>query len=367
MIKLAHPLVGLEELEEIRKVFDSGTLTQGDYVEKFEERVAQHAESSFAVATTSATTGLALVLSAHGIGRGDEVIVPAFSFPATANAVIEIGALPVFADISLPDFNLSISALGSAITPRTRAVIVVHAFGLVADIPAMRNYLSGRDIMLIEDAACALGSSREGVPPGGWGSPAVFSFHPRKIITTGEGGAVTTSDPTLAEKMRRLRSHGATRGSVFFDFVEPGFNFRLSEVAAAIGVVQFDRLSTLLESRMNQAILYRKLLGETNFMSFQDGSGSLFHNVQSFVVLLREEINRDSVIECMRLAGVETTIGTYGLHLQAAFKSSRIQESEFPNASRAHYQSLSLPVGPHLTDSDIEYVVESLVRVVAGL
>lgn len=367
-MRLNIPLTGPEELALVAEVLESGYLTQGPRAAEFERLVAARVGVTHGFATSSATTGLHLALHALGVKPGDEVIVPDFSFPATANVVVEQGAIPVFVDIDLGTFNMDPSLLEAAITPRTTAIMPVHAFGLVADMDPINAIAARHGIPVIEDAACALGATYGRGEAGSLGTVGVFSFHPRKLITTGEGGMVTTSDDDVAQRIAILRSHGAVRGPLYLSFVDAGYNYRLSDVHAAIGIAQMARLEHILARRRELATTYGALLSTIPGVTVPVVPDKNLHSYQSYVVLLAEEIDRDAVIVAMKERGIETTLGTYSLHLQPYYRERfGIDDSALPRATRAHHSALTLPLYPQMSDDDLATVATALAEVLSSL
>lgn len=366
-IWLARPELGEDELAEVRSVLASGQLTQGPMVEAFEAMVGEVSGARHAVAVTSATTALHLSLAALDIGAGDEVLVADFTFPATANVVVQQGATPVLVDIDLDTFAMNVAELERRITSRTRAIIPVDPFGLPADLEPILAVGRRAGVPVIEDAACALGATYRGRPTGSLAASGCFSFHPRKSITTGEGGMVTTSDDALADRLRLLRSHGGVRADGRFTFDAAGYNYRLSDILAAVGVAQMRKLSTFLGSRRQVAAWYDARLAHVERLRPPMTPPWATHTFQSYVALLDEDVDRDSVIAALRSDGIESTLGTYALHAQPYFmRTLGHQPGDLPNSHRAFRSTIALPLHGGMSERDVEDVVVSLRRALAA-
>ncbi len=360
-MRLNIPLTGAPEVDAVREVIESGYLTQGAKTAAFEEAVRGYTAARHAAAVSSATTGLHLALVALGVQPGDEVVIPGFSFPATANAVIQQGATPVFVDIDEATFNLDPALLDAAVTARTRAIMPVHAFGLCADMDAINAVAARHELPVLEDAACALGGTYGGRHAGTLGTAGVYSFHPRKIITTAEGGMITTDDDDLAKRIAVLRAHGAVRGELYMEFVEAGFNYRLSDVHAAIGLAQMTRIDDIVSGRRRAASELTSRVSGIEGVQVPTEPAGTAHTFQSYVVLLDDRIDRDEVIRRMRTRDIETTLGTYGMHLQPYFRERfGIPDEALPHTTRAHHQALTLPLYPQLTEDDMDAIADAL-------
>ena len=349
-IRLARPDVGEAELAAIGEVLASGQLTMGERVPEFEGLLARACGVEHAVAVSSGTAAIHLALLALGIGSGDEVIVPAYTFPATANAVALCGGTAVLVDVDPATFNTTPEFVAAALTPRTRAVLAVHLFGRPLDWERLEA--AAPRVPLIEDAAGALGALYRDRPCGSLGVMGCLSFHPRKVVTTGEGGAVTTDDAALADSVRRLRHHGIVpRGE--FDIPQPGLNYRLSDVLCALGIPQLERLDELLAARERIAAAYaERLAGMVELPKAAEGDR---HGWQAYVVGLDR---RDEVLAALRAEGIEAQIGTYALHRLTAYRD----QGPFPGADAAFERALALPFHTRLTDSELDRVAEALAR-----
>jgi perosamine synthetase len=349
-IRLARPDVGDEELAAVEEVVRSGQLTMGPKVEEFEAALAQAVGTAHAAAVSSGTAALHLALLALGVGPGDEVVVPAYTFPATANVVELCGAHAVLVDIDPDTFLIDPAAVAAAITPRTRAVMAVHLFGRPVEWEALQTAVP-QEVVLLEDAAGALGARYRGTPCGGLGVAACLSFHPRKIVTTGEGGAVTTNEAELDAVVRRLRHHGwQTLG----EMPAPGFNYRLPDLLCAIGVPQLARLEALLAGRERVAGWYTDRL-EHAVLTPSAAEGDR-HGWQAYVVQLDR---RDDALAALRAEGIEAQIGTWALHRLAPYGA----QGAFPGADRAFERALALPFASTTTEEEVDRVANVLTAV----
>jgi dTDP-4-amino-4,6-dideoxygalactose transaminase len=364
---LHRPVLGDEELAAVAQVLESGHLVQGPQVERFEASLASILSVDHAMAVTSGTAALHVSVLALGATAHDEVIVPAFGFPATANAVELTGARARLADVDPDTFALTVDSVRQAGTERTTGVILVHPFGIPGPTGAIREFCDSQGWWLLEDAACALGTAQEDR----WGSgdvPLCLSFHPRKTITTGEGGLVATNDPDLARSIRMLRNHGmAPDATGWRRFEVAGFNYRMSDLAAAIGLVQLGRLTDIVDHRRRIAGLYREALQTVSGVRWPRGYDQPSLSYQSVVVELDEQVNRDGVIAHLSRAGVQTTLGGYDLSDQPYYAERYgLRPGDFPWAQRLAEQSLTLPVTIEMERTDVQDVVGDLVRAMEG-
>ncbi len=353
LIRLAWPDVGAEEAAAVAEVLESGRLTMGPKVAEFEDELARACDVEHVVALSSGTAALHVAVLALGIGDGDEVLVPAYTFPATANVVALAGARPVLVDVDPRTMNLDVERAAAAVTLRTRAAIGVHLFGRPLDWEALEAAVP--DAVLVEDAAGALGARRGSRACGSLGAAGCLSFHPRKIVTTGEGGAVTTKDGELADSLRRLRHHG-WQPPGFGDMPAPGLNYRLSEIQCAVGIPQVRRLAELHAGRSRIAAAYaERLAGLVDTPAADDGD---VHGWQAYVVQLDR---RDEALAALAAAGIEAQIGTFALHRLGAYQD----HGPFPGADACYERALALPFHLRLSEDDIDRVCEVLTSVVS--
>jgi perosamine synthetase len=352
-IRLATPDVGEAEIAAFAEVVSTGMLTMGSKVTEFEQGLAEACGTSDAVVVSSGTAALHLAVLALGVGPGDEVIVPAYTFPATANVVELCGARAVLVDVDPDTFNLDIAGVAAALTPRTKAVLAVHLFGRPVEWEELQRAVP-QEVVLIEDAAGALGARYRGTPCGSLGLMGCLSFHPRKIVTTGEGGAVTTDEPELADAIRRLRHHGIV-SSGDFDIPAPGLNYRLPDLLCAIGITQLARLEQLHAARERVAGWYTERL-EHLFLTPSAAEGDR-HGWQAYVIQLDR---RDEALHALRAEGIEVQIGTYALHHLGAYRD----RGSFPGADRAFARALALPFASTMTEAECDRVAAALARFV---
>jgi perosamine synthetase len=376
MIPLTKPYFTPEDYEAMKRPMDSGWVAQGPEVEKFEQAFAECVGAKYAVATSSCTAAMHIALAALGIGKGDEVIVPSFSFVATAAAVEYTGAKPVFCDVDPRTYNIDPADLKRKLSRHTKAVMAVHLFGLSADINEIMRIAVRRDVAVIEDAACAAGSAIDGKRVGTFGAAGCYSFHARKIITTGEGGMLVAEKKPLYEKARRMRSHGASvqayerhlsGGHAMAEYDELGYNYRMTDIQAALGLSQLEKLDAIIELRREKAAFYLERLAGIQGVLPPGSSPGALHTYQSFVITLHESLNRDLVGAELERRGVATRPGAHAIHLLGYYgKKYGFAPGACPVSARLHAQSMALPLFPQITESQMAEVMEQLQNVIIG-
>ncbi len=362
-IPLIKPYITGEIKDKVCEVLDSGYLTEGPVTKEFEESFKNYIGCGQAIAVTSCTTGLEMSLRVLGIGPDDEVIVPDYTYPATADVVAIVGATAVLVDVSQDTMLIDYGAIEQAITPRTKAIIPVSIFGNPLDYDILNAIKQKHGINIIEDAACSIGAEYRDVKVGYFADISVFSLHPRKFITTGEGGMITTNNDDWAAWMDSYKHFGigqeASREGIIFKRI--GTNYKLSNILAAIGLIQMCHIEELLNKRIELAGRYRELLAGIGKIQFPQTHALGRHSYQSFCIFVE---NRDSVMRQMRERGIEVQIGTYALHMHPAFtEGSRIlHHGPFDGSSYAFDHCLTLPLYHEMTKADQDLVVDQLSR-----
>ncbi|MCX7704819.1 MAG: DegT/DnrJ/EryC1/StrS family aminotransferase [bacterium] len=362
-IRLSKP--SIKNKRKIISLFDeilnNGYLIQGKYVSLLEKRFCEFLRIKNAVAVSSGTAALHLSLIASGVKHGDEVIVPAYTFPATANVVELVGAKTVIVDVDIDTYNINPVLIEENITNKTKAIIAVHIFGNPANMRGIMKIARKYGLYVIEDAAGALGSEFENRKCGTIGHIGCFSFHPRKLITTGEGGMVVTNNSDLAEKIQILRNHGFKKNYPRPEIMLPGFNYRMNELEAIIGISQIDGIKNIIEERRKLARFYMEALSEIKLIKFQKILKNCKHSWQAFIIRLKNIDNIDEISEKMKKRGVEITFGTYAIHLLSYYaKKYQLKPSDFPNAASLYKSAIAIPFYNGISKEDIKRVVESL-------
>lgn len=370
------------EIQSVLEPLRSGWLVQGPKVREFEEKWSAFTGAKHSIAVTSCTTALHLSLAALGLQPGDEVIVPAFTWIATANVVEHLGGTVVFCDIDLNTFNLDVEQLTTKITTKTKAVIPVHLFGLAAEMNRINQLAKQHGLWVVEDAACGFGSRYRGQHVGTLGDTGCFSFHPRKAITTGEGGMITTNDTGLAEKLRRLRDHGAAmsdlqrhlgaRPYLLADHPDAGYNQRMTDLQAALGSAQMDRAAEIIAERQRLASIYDNAFADLAWLKSPVHIDGLEHGYQSYPCLFQPEpvtaqsvsrINqaRNKWMDRLQQVGISTRPATHAVHMLSFYKNKyRLQPQDFPVAYAANDCSISLPLFHGMTESEQNFVIQQV-------
>ncbi len=371
MIPITKPLTGEEEVAQAAEVIRSGWLTQGPKTAAFEKAVAEYLGAKHVIAVSSCTTALHMAVILAGLKPGDEVLVPSYTFVATANALLYAGVIPVFAEIEERTYNMDPKKLAPLLTDKTKAVLVVDQFGLPADLDAIEAFCKTHKLAMIEDAACAMGAAYKGRKIGSRGKLVTFSYHPRKSITTGEGGAFVTDDDAIAERARVIRSHGASvsdaerhkaKGVTFEAYTELGYNYRLSDVQAAIGLAQMNRLDGILKGRRALAKRYDeklKTLGSFDTPVVPDWAE---HPYQTYAVLVKpgSPVKRNDLIQKLASLGVSSRRGIPPIHLEPYMKGRLKTLPSLPISEDVSARTLILPLYPQMTHAEQDEVIEAL-------
>ena len=360
VIRICEPMIGDEEINEVIKVLKSKYLVYGPIVKEFEKLFAEYIGVKHALTVCNGTVALDLILKALGIGSGDEVIVPDFTFIATANTVLFQGARPVFADIDLDTYNIDPNDVLEKITSRTRAIIVVHLYGHPADMKALSEIAEDHKLYLIEDAAQAHGAEYDDKKVGSLGIAGAFSFYATKNMTMGEGGAITTNDDGLAYRIDMLRNHGQEKK---YYHVALGGNYRITAIQAALGIVQLKKLNKLNEIRAKNAELLTNIISRISGLRPPKVKGPVKHVWHQYVIWVEDDfpLSRDELLVKLRKHGIETAVHyPLPIHLQPLYRSLGYPPNICPNAIEASKHVLSLPVHPGLKPEDVEYIGEVL-------
>ncbi|MCY2687953.1 DegT/DnrJ/EryC1/StrS family aminotransferase [Salinimicrobium sp. TH3] len=368
MIPIAKPFLSKEEAQAAYDTILTGWITQGPKVMEFEEKFAAFTGAKYAVAVSNCTTALHLSLIVAGIGTGDEVICPSMSYIATANAIKYVGATPVFAEVNPRDYNLDVVDVEKKITGKTKAVLLVHQMGMPADIDAFKELCAQYDLKLIEDAACAAGSAYKGEKIGSHSELVCFSFHPRKVITTGDGGMITTNRKDYYDRLKLLRQHGMSVNDrvrhtsekvIFEDHVEVGYNYRLTDIQAAVGIKQLEKLDWIVQERRKVAAAYNSAFRDLEFIRLPLEKEEDFSNYQSYSVYLKDSspVDRNTLMQKLLDMGIATRRGIMNSHRETAYKES-IEGLDLPISEDLQDRSILLPVYVPMIDSEISFVIE---------
>jgi len=378
-IPFHRPSIGPREKDAVMAVLDSGWLTTGERTVQFEAAIAERLGVRHAVAVNSATAALHLALEALGVGPEHEVIVPAYTFAASGETVRYLGARPRIADVDARTLNLSVETIAAQVRPATKAIQVVHMGGLVADMAAIMAFARERGLAVIEDAAHALPASRDGRQAAAWGDANALSFYATKTVTTGEGGMLTTDSDEVADRARVMRLHGISRdawkrysagGNWFYEIEDVGFKYNMTDIAAALGLVQLDRAEEMRLARERVAGRYDELFGRPGLADVVDLPAHAppgdIHAWHLYPLRLRTErlaVTRDAVIETLKADGIGTSVHFIPLHLHPYYRRTYgYAPGDFPVAEREYGREISLPIYPDLTDSEIERVVAAVAR-----
>ena len=374
MIPIAQPFLTQEEAQAAYDTILTGWITQGPKVQEFEEKFAAYTGASYAIATSSCTTALHLSMIVGGIGPGDEVICPSMSYIATANAIKYVGATPVFAEVQQDTYNLDPVDTEKRISKKTKAIIVVHQMGMPADIDRFKKLCEQYDLKLIEDAACAAGSMYKGGKIGSHSEMVCFSFHPRKVISTGDGGMITTNREDHYHRLRLLRQHGMSindrvrheaKKIVFEEHVEVGYNYRMTDIQAAVGIRQLQKLDWLVNERRKLAAAYNKAFKDLSFIQLPEEKNGYFSNYQSYCVYLKDTcpIDRNSLMQRLFDSGIASRRGIMNAHKETAYRRE-YEKLSLPISETLQDNCILLPLYVPLAEKEVNYIINTFLRIV---
>ena len=371
-IPVAKPFMGTEEAQAAYDTILTNWVTQGPRVQEFEEKFAAYVGSAHAVAVSNCTTALHLALLVAGVKSGDEVICPSMSYIATANAIVHAGGVPVFAEVDTNTYNIDPVHTEQLITPRTKAILIVHQIGLPADIDAFRAICDRHGLVLVEDAACAAGSAYKGKRIGSHSDLVCFSFHPRKVITTGDGGMITTSNQAYADRLRLLRQHGmsvndrvrhASTKVIIEEHLEIGFNDRMTDIQAAVGIKQLERLDFLVAARRAIAHKYQAAFAQLDKVRLPLEPEGYSTNWQSYVLYLKPDsgLDRNQLMQHFLDRGISTRRGVMTSHREPAYRAFELR-SPLPVSEDASDRSIVLPLYVPMSDAEVDYVIQHVLE-----
>ena len=376
MINIAKPYLTKDEAQSAYDTILSGWITQGPKVQEFEERFAKYVGSKYAVAVSSCTTALHLSMIVAGIKSGDEVICPSLTFIATANSIFYTGAKPVFAEIDPKNFNIDPDRVESLITPKTKAILIVHQIGMPADIDKFKKICKKHNLKLIEDAACAVGSTYKGKKIGSHSDLVCFSFHPRKVISTGDGGMITTSNKTYYEKLKLLRQHGMSindqarhksKKVLNEQYVTIGYNYRMTDIQASIGIEQLKKLDWIIKERRKIAQKYNTAFKDIKNIQLPiEENANYFSNYQSYMVYLTKKlpIKRNDLMQKMLDEGIATRRGIMTSHREPAY-TKLFGKQKLPISEDISDNSIILPLYIPMNDQDVKHVISTFKKLIS--
>lgn len=375
-IPVAKPFLGIEEAQNAYDTILTNWVTQGPRVQELEEKFASYVGSQFAVAVSNCTTALHLAMIVAEVGPGDEVICPSMSYIATANSVRYNGAIPVFAEVNPHTYNIDPAHAESLITPKTKAILIVHQIGLPADIDAFKDICSRHNLHLIEDAACAAGSGYKGKKIGSHSDLVCFSFHPRKVITTGDGGMIATNNENYYNRLKLLRQHGMSVNDrvrhnsstvIIEDHLELAYNYRLTDIQAAVGIKQLEKLDWIIEERRKIASVYQNAFKEIKHVRLPVEPDGYFTNWQSYVLYLEPDchVKRNDLMQKLLDLGISTRRGVMTSHRETAYKNHQLRVP-LPVSEDASDNSIVIPLYVPMSNEEISYVVDNVKRLLTA-